>query len=240
MPEEDLILVHTMGRVGSTTVHWSIQQKLKRDVFHIHALNPTTLASQVAKRGSLSSLPQSVRCGLAATMQVMRTQAHIKIVTLVRDPVERNLSAMFAALSTAHSGPSLDKLLDNREEILSRWEKAHHARPENWFRSEVEEPLGVDVYSQPFPDEGVLHISKGRIDMLVARSELPDEQKSRILSDFLGIEEIPLVTRNDSARHGLEAEQYRRWRDIVGPTQDYIQRQRSTRYATHFYNPSSM
>lgn len=235
MTTNDTILVHTMGRVGSYTLQSSIESRLGRHIPHIHALNPKTLAQQVLKAGSIHQSAISVRSGLDAVLQVMQVSAPIKIVTATRDPVDRNLSAMFAAFRGSRDANEIDALLENANQVRTHWANAYHARPHQWFDHEIRDPLGLDVYEHPFPPDGVQTIVEGRVQLLLLRSELDNERKSAALANFLEVDHIPLITRNAESRQGCMADRYRRWRDIVGPSDSYLTEHRSTRYWQHFY-----
>lgn len=232
---DDVILVHTMGRVGSSTLQATIQNQLGRPVPHIHALNPETLVRQVARAGSLARSSASVQAGVDAVRQIMRATGRIKVITAVREPVDRNLSAMFAALTNGRGSSEVEAALKDSAAVRRAWEAAHHDRPHVWFDREVLEPLGVDIYKYQFPDNGLQTIRGDRVDILVVRAEVDNGRKLEAASRFLGFDSLPVVTRNDAARHGEMAELYRRWRAIVGPTEEYIAHHRNSRFGKHFY-----
>jgi hypothetical protein len=232
-----LVLVHTMGRVGSSSVFHGLSARFpEATVRHVHALNPETLATQVAKAGGLSRTATSVREGLEAIVDLLRHEGPVRIVTLVRDAVDRNLSAGFARLRRDMPRDELRHWLGDARAVSEWWAGFHDRRPFEWFGREVETPLGIDVYAHRFPSRGHAVIAQGRYRLLLMRSELDDPVKSQVIGEFLGVGPIPFPTFNVQDRDDEWGQVYRQFRAAVAFDRDYLDEVARSRYQRHFYS----
>lgn len=231
----ELLLVHTMGRVASTAVQRALQEHLERDVFHVHHVNPVVLARQVARAGSMDKAARSVLDGLDAACALIRHSGHVKIISLVRDPIARNISALFADVRRGIGPEQLDEILADTQKISERWARFYDNVPNEWFDIEMLDTFGIDVYSRPFPPQGVGHYSNGRAELLVLRCELDDEAKAAAIAQFVGAEGLRLGRENDGSRRGEFDSRYRRFCAAIDLDADYVAGVASSRYMRHFY-----
>jgi hypothetical protein len=235
--DKELVQVLTMGRVGSLSVQRSIEKKIGRDVPHIHSVNPVILSRQVVKAGSVSNAARSVQEGLAAVAQLIRHQEAVKTVTLVRDAIARNLSAVFAELrKVCPDAEQMDEFLQEPDKVRKVWREFHDRRPYVWFDNELRDVLGIDVYLYPFPEEGIVTIKHGRYEVLIMRTELEDSLKSAALAKFLRVNELPLYSHNNEARTTTYSSRYEQFRRSIGLEEAYLRAAGQSRYMRHFYS----
>jgi|SRR5690606_2252081 len=95
------ILIYQMGKVGSSSIYASLKAKGVPKVFHLHRMNPET--TQKMKRTFLEQnlLAQFRTEQLFETIyrKAIQRRKKVKIITLVREPISRNISAFFENLT---------------------------------------------------------------------------------------------------------------------------------------------
>lgn len=238
--EPAAVLVHQMGKVGSQTIFQSLERLGRWPVYQTHVLGGIEKHVQngrvVAPQGRSSVPPHLERSREAIERHLAKSQP-VAVITLVREPVSRNVSAFFQNLWRVGS-PRLTDLVRTvrwcRKTFLKRYD---HTEPLRWFDKQMKAPFGVDVYAFPFPRRrGWLVLRKGERRFLILRVELPDNRKRRLVARFLGLEKLRLVDRNvgETKDYGPL---YRRFRQRPRLPRSYLERMLTSRYAQHFYTP---
>ncbi|MFD0987443.1 putative capsular polysaccharide synthesis family protein [Methyloligella solikamskensis] len=221
------VAVYTMGKVASTSVSSSI---LAHGIpcADVHRLEPTriverltpivlrkrqprTLAGHVA--ALFSKLDGSVRLPKHLTeafevLQQIRARKRFKIISLIREPVSRNISAVFQNMSP--------RLAGDEDAILEALRKYHVSTPDRWFTRDFNPVTGIDVFAEEH-DRSADHFrfSKGQFDVVIIKTSATDERKSEIISDFLG---TPIALhRANEAKNKWYRETYERL--VAAPNQ---------------------
>ncbi len=214
-----MIVVFTMGRVGSTNV-WRAIKASGLEAFHIHSLHRPSLEKQMAKNA-----PRSAKEALAVLdgMKALKSGQRVKVVTLTRHATGRNVSAAFAQYEKVYGYAEIVP-----EVAVEIWNSFFKKRPFQWFEREYGE-LGIDPYSLPFEDGHVL-ISQGSIDALIMNCELPDRLKNELLGAFLGTK-IDVKRRR---RKSPSAARYAAFKAAL-PLEVEMRHDRDSRFMRHFY-----
>lgn len=113
-----IFLVHSMGRVGSRSIYYGLL-RAGYETYHLHYMrdNPE-LWRYVRQRG-------------------------VKVISPIREPVRRNISAFFQ--NYYHKRPL------HLRDFLYQYP---HEIPLEWFDQEFKKWWGVDVYAEPFGSNG--------------------------------------------------------------------------------------
>lgn len=191
-------LVYSMERSGSVALYRSLSEQTHFAVC-THYLDPAKLEFE----------PQS---GSAqwAYKNVVAKQRPVKVISLVRHPVENMLSifarARFAG-GTDESRPEADSSEElSRLFVTEYLEQGRHRRQLDWFHDEFEPTLGVDVYQHPFDaEQGLVQFQEGCLDVLILRTEMPDEEKSRHVAAFLGLPHFSMLKANSYLSKGKDS-----------------------------------
>lgn len=217
------VIVFQMGKVGSRSICDSLDACNIKPVFHVHRLNPAT------------PLPwQSERL----YADIIRSGRKAKVITLVREPVSRNISHFFRIMS-------VNRILDvaggaqdiSMEELYNNFiEKVtYHWTPLVWLDEELKPVLGVDIYATPFPKEkGYEIIKRGTIELLVLKLEVDDSVKEKAISEFLGVDGFRL-RRSNTATTNNYSDVYRHFRENVVLPEAYVRFMYDSDYVKHFY-----
>jgi hypothetical protein len=236
---EDVVLVLTMGRVGSTATFRAVQELPGLESLHIHHLHRGSL---VRRGGPHTLVPRArdrtarnVRDGFRARELMRDANRPVKVVTLVRDVVERNLSVGFARLRSEGNAEELGRLVGDRRLVEEIWSQVDVDLPYTWFDKEIRRTLGIDVFARPFPAAGHDRFRQGRVDLLVMRSDLGDDTKSGAVSDLVGQEVV--VGRNSALTHdgGPLEDVYDRFRRAVPLTDDDLRKAAESQLMQHFF-----
>lgn len=250
---EPPVLVYQMGKVGSETVAGSLEAAgLMGRVYHVHFLSDAGVrwATDVYRARwqpgvSATHLWESLH--LRRRLHEATPESPWKVVTLMRDPVARNLSSFFQ-VGDLQFGLDWDELLPRRDEpgivdeLTARFldEFDEHDRPLRWFDDELAPVFGVDVLDAPSPaSSGWARHRAGRADLLILKLEGLQDVGPRALGDLVGAPEVPLVDRN-VAEGKAYGELYRRFvAEAVLPA-PYLDRMYDHPVTQHFYTPSEL
>jgi len=241
--EHEPILVWQMGKVGSSTVLASLKQAVhKAPAFHVHLLSDTLL-----KKGELykRSIKEGNRAYLYNICLRRTLDASLssgqkwKIISLVRDPVGRNLSSFFQNLDLYYPEMTKHNLNgeDHSVEVLvnSFLRTFDHDRPLEWFDCEIRDLLGLDVYAEEFPKAAGFKIyKKEHFDLLLLRMEDLDRVAQEAFSEFFELSDFQLIRKNVGSEKKY-ADIYRDVKNQIILPSEYLDRCYHSKYGRHFY-----
>ncbi len=250
------IVVYQMGKVGSSSIVASLSDRCGHpNVFHVHTLTPERIAETERRYRAASKIRgPGIDEHLIASLYLRRRwerrrpSERWKIVSLVRDPVARNVSGFFQvfdldfpeiALRYERDGTNprerMDELIDL---FLHRFER--HDEPLHWFDLNLKPVFGIDVFDEAFPKTQGYAIYQGeQADLLVLRTEDLNRCGSEALGEFLGSERLPMVDANLSQEKGY-SEAYGAFKKTIALPPSYLDRIYSSRLVQHFYTPEEV
>jgi hypothetical protein len=257
------VIVHTVGKVGSTAVAATLEATLPgRYIAHVHWLRSEHLRADEAHYRSRARaywgtrrmsrfMPQYIWLGqhLCSAMASAPANTVWDVVTLVRDPVRRNISAFFQNLEPMFDfWPAEELKIRSAEEVAARLVELfldsyvagkspieRDGDPLTWFDLELKPVFGVDVFARPFPvSQGYEIYSGPNSRVLLVRLEDLDRVAAVAFAEFLGVDVSHVVSRNEAADK-VYADVYQRFRQLLRIPAEYLDRLYSSQYATHFY-----
>jgi hypothetical protein len=227
-----------MAKVASRGIVEALKGKQDLGVLHFHFADPGNSAyihRQLYGADGLRYGGNSMIHGRAIYDLVIKPGRKAFVITLVREPIARNISSYFHHLNIvwrqrdAHANVPFDKLVEG---FLSYPLKAV---PLEWFDREFKAALGVDIYDYPFPrEQGFMRFSTDRYEVLVMRHDLDARQKERCLQQLLGVEDVAIRPANTAAEQPY-AEAYRHFVETVRLPESYITEMLDSKYTRHFY-----
>jgi len=227
------ILVYQMAKVGSSAVVQALHARGLR-VFHVHRMNRAHLDRMRAERASLGwfipPVPKHDLLGLRLRDRVVARQRRAKVITLVRDPIARNLSSYFEHLDAIWNTRDAYATIPLEELQRGFVERFTHDEPLTWFDDELLPVFGIDVYEHPFPVSGHLRVGA----LLILKNELDDDTKCAAISEFLGLRKFSLQAVNTTERKAY-GDAYRRFTSTLRLDPAYVDRMLNARYTRHFY-----
>jgi len=234
---EDNILIYQMGKVGST----SLAKALGERALQIHNFYPSNepWSHKPFYRSSLYKRPvhwifyRLIREGV-------RRRSKLKIITLVRDPISRNISMYFHHLHyrLAYYFSEIRPSRDSREGIDALVdcfrETFDHRYPLDWFDNELKRFTGVDVYEYAFDAvTGWSKIEVGGISLLIVQTERLRDCWHAV-EEFCG-RKLEFLEDNQGRRKWYGT-LYSEFLDRYSLSADELDEIYSSRYATFFFS----
>lgn len=239
------VLVYQMGKVGSASVAEALAAA-GRPALHVHTLAP----DEVARVGALHRRA-SGRFGIGATWYIGRAVGRrleqlggalrVDAITLVRDPIAREVSAVFQSPALFGSG-----LVDARgrfdasrvrallEASLCADDACRYVF--EWLDREIRPVLGIDVLAQPFDRErGFAVLESPRARLAVLRTEDLDRTLAPALRELLGIEVAPRAARANLRSEGAGGDAYDEVLRELRLPRSAVERIYAHRFVRHFY-----
>jgi hypothetical protein len=243
---QPLVLVYATPKTASTAVTAALQKVEGQTVFHVHMISDAsirTLREGMRRRG-LTRARQDMNgledLGVALAEELIKPRRPARIVSLVRDPIARNISFYFQTLDVlwkterAHEQVKVERLL---AEFHDRFV---HERGIDWFDKEFKPVLGIDVYAHPFPQgEGFLRISNGPYEVLLMRHDLDDRLKEKCLAELIGVPAVSLTPKNVGTQK-VYSSTYTEFLKRIRLPEEYVDRMLGSKYARHFYSAEEL
>ncbi|MFT5424298.1 MAG: hypothetical protein ACI89L_002092 [Phycisphaerales bacterium] len=236
---ERVVVVHQMGKVGSIEIHKALRERGGVQAEFTHLLNRAAIAAYVRrKRADGSPIPEHVGASAHLWRMIRRTDRPIDFVCAVRGPMARNISAMFQNLPASIGlEPTPDALEAINRRFLNHYP---HSTPLWWFDRQLKEPLGLDVYSQPFDHESkCLLLRSGRFRVLVLRAEDSDEIKQEAVARHLDLPGFTLRRANVGADKAYAA-LYQGFVRTFEPPEWLVEKCYRSRVCEHFYTAAEI
>jgi glycosyltransferase involved in cell wall biosynthesis len=236
------IVVHQMGKVGSKTVEASLKAcDLGVPVCHSHFLNNLERLEKNVKASRPNPVQSLAKIRSAKELRkILLGTGYIRnrVITLVRDPVARNVSAFFENLTEffpnfyelrASGRLRLEDLITT---FLTRYE---HDIPLRWFDVQMKPVFGIDVFAHEFPrDRGYMVYHGEGASLLLMKLEQLKACAAPAMREFCGVENF--VLRNANVGEEKEyRDTYRDFLDAVELPREYLDRMYESKLVRHFY-----
>ncbi len=209
-----------MGKVGSKSIHSSLKKiDIPNNLFHTHTIN------------YLSSNP-NIKL-LYNYLVVERKPA--KFITLVRDPIARNISSFFEMKHIFLPQKDINKITpDDLTNIF--FDKFHHTYPLLWFEIELRQITGINIFKSPFSfDKNYQIIKEDSFEILILKAESDDIVKQSAISEFLNLNNFSLSRSNITGQKNY-SDQYKKFQNQIHFSQKYIDEMYNSNYTKHFYS----
>ena len=250
--KNEVVLVYQMGKVGSTSVIKTIKAVSKRyGAYHLHFLNKENIVQAERKLAQLVGrkkynanswcLAESkfIRAKLE---RMIRKKNKLKIVTLVRDPIGRNLSSFFENIERYSKALNIDIAKSSPQEIFDIFQNKFHEHNYvlNWFDEEIKSVFTIDVYNYKFDKErGYTIIKKNIANVLIIRLDKLDQYGEEALKKFLGEMNVKLAYGNVASNKNYD-KMYKRFLKNVQLSEEYVEKMYSSKLATHFFTKKEL
>jgi len=249
-----------MGKVGSSSVLHSLKQiELGRPLYHLHSLAPEPLSELEAELKPAFPDPQAMvglhhvwRCQYVLKKLAEQPEVKMQAISLIRDPLARNLSNFFQHISVepypVPSGERLWKLVssfydfeivaeeqDLGELIEIYFAKEWHDFPPLWIDRELNGVLGIDVYATPFPwEKGYDIYHSPQADLLLIRLQDLNRCASQAICEFLDLDAFRLESANVGETKAY-VDVYRAFKAQITFPASHLDRMYNSGFCKHFY-----
>lgn len=246
--ERNPILIYQMGKVGSRTVQSSLRPILatQQAMYHLHQLHDLDAVERAYERAEHVSDAQR---DYLETGRVVRKRFDARepyqwdVITLVRDPVRRNLSAFFYGLADEAPGV-FEQFCAGRMDhapLLSRFlHSFDHDFARDWFERQFQPVFGAELCSQAFSSAGGYQIVETeRVRLLLLRTEDLDRCLAPALQAFLGFAGLEPKSENRATDKAYAAG-YREFLDRVVIPDQYLSWMYDARWVRQCYTPQEL
>jgi hypothetical protein len=246
-----VVLVYQMAKVGSTTVVRSLRRSHPQlQVFHVHTLTSDGIEAlgQFYRSCRVPSLPWAAHLltsgHLAEQLDRGVAPGCWRVVTLVRDPVARNVSLLFQI--GARCIPGFRQLCDaKRLDVLALLHRFEDLYPRqfscmSWFDDELRRVFDVDLFAVPFSRDKGWQIYAGPVaDALLIRTDRLSETGDEALGQFLGLSTVAWRQSNIGARKANGRRYDDLLRRLVLP-ESYVDRIYASPGVQHFFTAAEL
>lgn len=233
------VVIYQMGKVASKTIDATLSNVTAVQVFHVHLADPQNIQRrwdlQERHLGRTNALVNWNR-SQAIYKYVLNSSREVKIITLIREPIGRNISAYYQGLDSltgikrAHERAPMSTLIST---FLTEYP---HRNALTWFDDEFRTTTGIDVYAQPFPREtGYQRIKQGHFDVLIMRHDLDDQLKATCIRELLDLPQLDIVQDN-RADDKEYRDSYRAFQKAIHLSKEYIEEMLGSKYSLHFFS----
>ena len=250
------ILVLSMGKVGSKTVTESLRAtNIDRHVYHFHHLRSAVLdrLDEMARMDIVKHKKQAHyvwTCRrIAGLVDSDRGTEKWKFVTVVRDPVARNMSDFFQNLTVRQPGPNMFHVTsdwhnidvtfrtENIQTLVKEfYEKFEHEIHIQYFDSQFRKTLGIDLLDRPFDKNRGYGIFNGSdAEVLVLRLEDLKSSAAPAFREYLGLDSLSLIHTNSTADKDAAGELYKLFKANIRFQKFYLDRIYNSKFVKQFY-----
>lgn len=244
------VVIYQMGKVGSSTVKHSLDKLgLPMNLYHVHALTKERidwLENQFQYASSIKEKPVIHDHVIESIFlrELIDQNKHLnwKIITLIRDPIARNISTFFQSLDIFFPEWEKDhnnkqnRLEDYVEEMIELFlQESNHELPLIWFDSFLKPVFDIDVYAKKFPaEQGYDYYSRKNVELVLIRLEDINDCAETAINEFLSIDSFTLEKANISSEKDY-SEAYSKFKKLIKLPNEYINEMYSSRFTQHFY-----
>ncbi|MFX0091921.1 MAG: putative capsular polysaccharide synthesis family protein [Candidatus Hodarchaeota archaeon] len=237
-----MVLIYQMGKVGSNTIKESLWN-FDIPAYHFHRL--TRLDNLPNKKKREAMHVYWIGRYFLRHLKTNRDYRKMKIITLVRDPVAKNVSGFFQQIESWY--PTLvnqtgSKKLKVKDVLDYFLENFNHDASSDWFDLELKKVFRFDVYGEPFSKTQGYKIYKGNgnhPDILLLKLEKLNECAQEAFKEFLGIKGFRLTNWNLASQRFYYLVYQEFFSSKVLP-RSYIEKMYASRSAQHFYTEEEL
>lgn len=228
-------VVYTMGKVASTSVAGAIRDA-GLPCYGIHSLAPEYLRKTAQDWLARDAFPPRHICvSMAYRDRLFVHGEKCLYISLVRDPIARNISAFFQNL---YLRPEQIRDENDPQSMFEIFKQSYnHSLPITWFDREFKDQLGIDVFEHPF-DHAKKYVHIESKNVILFRLDCPDAVKARVLSRALG-RKIKIRRQNDSDNKGY-AKLYKRVKEEACFSPDFVDEIYASKFARHFWSEEEL
>ncbi|MBF2057338.1 MAG: hypothetical protein IGQ45_08955 [Cyanobacterium sp. T60_A2020_053] len=239
------LLILQMAKTGSESLFFSLKNVGYKGVYRLHTLT---------QNYDYYNYPYLAKKNKLLLQRIQEIKTPVKIITSVREPVQRNISDFFQLIKlndefqTLRMPPLLKSYNELAEQLkpnltLSELQNLFfqyypdHFLCLNWFQEEIEKNFNIDVYDFPFPKEkGFLVIKKDNIELLILKLELNNNEKEKAIKEFLNLPYFQIIPSNITEKQQFSySNLYQDFKQNISFPTEYLDKLYKSQYTNHFY-----
>ncbi|MEO5642589.1 MAG: putative capsular polysaccharide synthesis family protein [Bacteroidia bacterium] len=238
LAEKQIFLVYSMGKVGTTSV-FSYIKRNHPDIplHHVHFLSDNWVKKKLPSLDAEFHGNITVANEVYASLEKHKDR-RVKIVTMVREPMVREISDIFQNWKGLLNVNSIN---DVSVKELSKYLDNHdHEYVLNWFDTEFREYLDFDIYAHPFDKQKGYSIYKTkRADILCVSTEKLSSCIEEAMKKFAGMN-INASRSSNTSENKEGKELYRELVQHYKAPKEKLDLLYNSKYVRHFYDDNEI
>jgi hypothetical protein len=220
-----------MGKVGSSSVYQSLKEALPHsDIHHVHFLSDKWLKEKLPVMDPYYHVNITTGNYVREHLR-LNPKKNILVITLVREPVMREVSNLFENWKPKYENISTISI----EQLSRELREGSFEYALNWFDGEFKEYLGFDIYQTPFSKEkGYQIYEHNNIKLLCIKLEELNEVCSGAFEQFMNVK-IRLSRENQSELKKV-SEQYLKMKNVFKMDRAKLSSIYNSKFVKHFYS----
>ena len=204
-------------------------------IFHTHSLDVKTTKNEITYCFDNGIYPGSRSPVFLIHDKIMSKQRNYKIISLYRDPIERNISAFFDAFEL-YVGFKPEAYTGSLEHLETLFHKhLPYTYPLKWFDDNFFYDTQIDVYKYPFNAQlGHTVIQQDGKAILIMNCYLDDSLKEKLICEFCGIPNFELTNTNITENRS-SGNLYKKFKAFIRFDEAYLLKCYNSKYAKHFF-----
>jgi hypothetical protein len=240
-------IIHNMGKVGSIAVQIALKKTHNIKTIHAHSI--------MHEGQYITDKPILIKA--------VKNKDSIRnwtVITLVRDPIARNLSSFFRGIQKY----ALEYRRATNEDFRKAFEKNFkhggrdlHRLGLRWFDEEIKALYGIDVYKDPyttlwnkkdefensprwFPPYRVYQNKKTNVELLILRTEDLTKYSAVAFKYFMNLDNVVVYPANTTAEKNIIGEIYTKFLKEPKLSPKFVERMYRSKLAKEFYSPEEL
>ncbi|HMQ48238.1 MAG TPA: putative capsular polysaccharide synthesis family protein [Saprospiraceae bacterium] len=223
LQEKTPVFVFQVGKVGSKSIIHSLSHYYDGPLVHAHQFKPDHYFWKTRE-----------------LYQYYKQGGKMDIITLVREPVSRNISSLFhnfedqtgaKVLSTESEDLALTDLVQTMTALPSKKRTA----VVTWLDRNIKHFFGINVFDYTFPETGWMTYEKNKYRVLLLKAEIKDSDKEKAIAQFLNLPAFKLENTNVGSEKAY-ADLYNHFKNKARFPKVYLDELIDTPYFRHFYS----
>lgn len=234
--DNDLILIYTLSKVGSSSVYHSLKKQFPyKEIHHIHFLGDTWLNKF---KNDHQVFQNNLNNAERMFQLLQKRQWKIKIISLTRDPVARDISGIFQTWQHVFDVSSISQV--PAEDIISFLSNSDFKYSENWFETDFLEFTGLNVFNEKFDSKIGFQVYKTKkASILIMQLEQLNHIYNDALNVFMGKGNYVLQNENITALR-MSGVLNKKVKTHLRLPLEKINTIYSSKYSTTFYSESQI
>lgn len=241
--KDPLVIILTIGKVGSSSVYYSIKEQLTKRVFHIHYISDYGVKKSWKKHKSSSrkSVPLHLITSRILSKFLKRITHKFYIVTVFREPIQRKVSSFFQNLDQFKDEVELKGLDFDTNKVESVLNDDYFLNilddEDLWIKNELINTFGFSVYNKNEIQSVDFAIErKENVELLMLKMEDLNTVFKKASSKFFSLDKgVELNTYNDGSEK-YYSKSYRQFKNKFKLETTTLDKYCQTNYFDTFYS----
>ncbi|WP_323787427.1 putative capsular polysaccharide synthesis family protein [Psychroserpens sp.] len=189
------IIILTPGKVGSSSVYYTLKKETTNQVFHIHNFSKAGIEKSVRDHiySNRKSKPLHLIVSKILRKKLKTYTGKLLIISIIREPISREISSFFQNTDQYKDVLENKKLeidINIAQKILKeKFETDICNELKEWFDLEIKNNFGIDVFAQKFDYKNKYVISHNNNNhLLLLKMEDLDSVFPIAIKDFLDLD----------------------------------------------------